>query len=81
MAFVDGDIEALSADLDLKPVDSGANVQILSPYDAGVFYGAAEVDGSRVVSPIQVYLDLANYRGCGEEAAEAVCEQVIRKRW
>ena len=81
MAFVDGDIEALSADLDLKPVDSGANVLILSPYDAGVLYGAAEVDGSRVVSPIQVYLDLVNYPGRGEEAARAVYEQVIRKRW
>ena len=81
MAFVDGEIEALSADLDLKPVDSGANVLILSPYDAGVLYGAAEVDGSQVVSPIQVYLDLVNYRGRGEEAAAAVYEQVLRKRW
>lgn len=81
MAFVDSDIEALAAALDLKPVDSGANVLILSPYDAGVFYGAADVDGSRVVSPIQVHLDLVNYRGRGEEAAAAVYEQVIRKQW
>jgi hypothetical protein len=81
MAFVDADPEALSAELDLKPVDSGANVLILAPYDAGVLYSATDVDGTRVVSPIQVYLDLVNYRGRGEEAAEAVYAQVIRKRW
>jgi hypothetical protein len=78
---VNAEIEPLSAELDLKPVDSGANVLILTPYDAGVLFGATDVDGTRVVSRVQVYLDLINYRGRGEETAAAVYEQVIRKRY
>lgn len=68
--------------LGLKEVPSGANVTLLSPYDDGVFYGgAAEVDGLRIASPIQVYLDLIGYRGRGEEAATFVLEQVVEHTW
>lgn len=81
MAYVQGEIEKISKAMEIKPVESGANVTILKPYDEGVFYGTNEIDGSKVVSPIQVYLDLRSLRGRGEEAAAALLERVIKKIW
>ena len=81
MAYVDGDLTPVVTALSLKEVPSGANVTLLSPYDDGVFYGAAEVDGLRIASPVQVYLDLVGYRGRGEEAATFLLEQVIERTW
>ncbi|MBI4318413.1 MAG: hypothetical protein HY675_07975 [Chloroflexi bacterium] len=80
MAYVD-EIERVASLLNLKRVPSGANVTLLAPYDAGVFNGAKEFDGTRVVSPVQLYLDLKGFRGRGAEAAEAVLEEVIRPQW
>jgi hypothetical protein len=65
----------------LKPVTSGANVSLLAPYDAGVLAGEKKVDGIRVVSPVQLYLDLKSFRGRGEEAAQALLEQVMEPSW
>jgi hypothetical protein len=81
MAYVQDEIDELIKILDIKPVDSGANVLLLEPYDDGVFYGKQEREGSMVVSPIQIYLDLYSYRGRGEEAAEILLGKVIRKLW
>jgi hypothetical protein len=81
MAYISGDPTPVVTALGLKEVPSGANVTILSPYDDGVFYGAAEVGGLQVVAPVQVYLDLIGYRGRGEEAAAFVLEQVIEHTW
>ena len=81
MAYVDGDLAPIVTTLGLKEVSSGANVTLLSPYDDGVFYGAAEVDGLRIVAPVQVYLDMIGYRGRGEEAAAFLLEQVIERTW
>ncbi len=67
--------------LNLKPVTSGANVSLLKPYDNGVFWNSQEANGFLVVSPIQAYLDLKNYRGRGEEAADAIYKEVIQKQW
>lgn len=64
-----------------KPVDSGANIHILSPYDEGVFHGSQYIQGSTVVSPVQCYLDLKNERARGEEAAEALLERQIKLSW
>lgn len=80
-AYVDGDIDTIAERLKLKPVSDGANVTLLTPYDAGVFYGAEEIEGARVVSPIQVYLDVSAMRGRGEDAAKYLLEEVIRRRW
>ncbi len=65
----------------LKPVTSGANVVLAEPYDSGVFIGAAEVDGLRVVSPYQAYVDLLALSGRGEEAAEATLNERISGKW
>lgn len=72
-----GDIEALRQELDLKPVDSGANVFLLTPYDEGIFYGLQEVEGYHVVSTVQLYLDLYSYGGRGREQAEFLREKLL----
>lgn len=72
--------EALSL-LELKEVSNGANVNLLSPYDNGVFFYATEKDGLSIVSPIQTFLDLSSYRGRGEEAAQEILDKEIRPLW
>jgi len=80
-AFVNEGEMDLATSLDFKPVSSGANVILLVPYDKGVFYGTQVVDGVRIASPIQIYLDLMGFRGRGEEAAKVLLEKVIRPKW
>ena len=80
-AYVNGDPDDLVKTLGLKEVPSGANVTLLSPYDDGVFYGAADINGIQIVSPVQAYLDLIGFRGRGEEAATFLLEQVIQRQW
>lgn len=80
-AYVLGDIAALADGMGLKPVSSGANVTFLEPYDEGVIYGTREIEGAPVVSPVQLYLDLAQTKGRGEEAASAILEEVIKPTW
>jgi hypothetical protein len=80
-AFVDERPEEIAAALELKPVPTGANVFLLRPYDEGVFYGLQEVGGAKVVSDIQLYLDLRSYKGRGEEAADFLYERRIKPRW
>jgi len=81
MAYVaDFDEKAIS-DLSLKAVKSGGNLLLFSPYDEGLFYGSAEVDGLRVASEIQIYLDVQGFLGRGEEAAEVLYEGIADKAW
>ena len=72
MAYVLGDLAALSAAVKIKPVDSGANVILLTPYDEGVFYAASAVGGIVTASAVQVYLDVVGSRARGQEAADAI---------
>ncbi len=81
MAYVSGDIETIINCLELKEVDSGANLSIFIPYDDGVFYGNEEYEEVRVVSVVQNYLDLMGNSGRGEEAARALLEGVMAKQW
>jgi hypothetical protein len=81
IAYVEeGRIDLVSL-LGLKEVPSGANVSLLTPYDEGVFYGARTIEGIRIASPIQIYLDLLSSRGRGAEAAAALLDEVIRPQW
>jgi hypothetical protein len=66
--YVDGDPHDAANDLELRRNERGANVQLLRPDDAGVFFGRRALDGVPVVSPVQTYLDL---RHLPERAAEA----------
>ncbi len=80
-AYVADDVAAIAEKLALKRVSSGANVTLIEPYDDGVFFGTRELAGSPVVSPIQIYLDLMQIKGRGEEAATAILEEVIKPLW
>ena len=68
-------------ELAFKPVTSGANIRIISPYDDGVYYKTRDIRGQPVVSAIQCYLDLKDEKARGEEAAEVLLEQVIKPTW
>ena len=68
-------------ELPFKPVTSGANIRVISPYDEGVFYGTRNIRGQSVASPVQCYLDLKEEKARGEEAAEALLEQEIKPSW
>jgi hypothetical protein len=81
MAFVQDNLESIMSELEIKSVSSGANVMLLTPYDEGVLYGSRDVDDLEIVSPVQVYLDLIEYRGRGAEAAEALLEGVLKQIW
>lgn len=81
MAYVQNDRETVTSRLQLKAVSSGANVSLLTPYDEGVFYAVRDCEGIRVVSPVQLYLDLHGFRGRGEEAAKVLLEEVIIPQW
>lgn len=80
-AFAVSEAPKLARELDWKPVPSGANFTILTPFDEGLLYGARKVNGDVVVSDVQLYLDLASYKGRGEEAAAFILEQRLRSRW
>jgi len=80
VAYVESDLAALADSLGLKSVTSGATISLLIPYDEGVFFENQNTDGAQVVSPVQIYLDLQNYRGRGQEAAQAI-RKVIEQSW
>lgn len=80
-AYVGQNPKAVASKLDLKPVDTGANVTLLLPYDDGIFYGSRDFNGVCLASPIQTYLDLLGFRGRGEEAANTLLEEVIKREW
>jgi hypothetical protein len=80
VAYVDGDLDTLTNSLGWKSVTSGANVSLLVPYDESVFFDSREMDGTQLVTPVQIYLDLQNYRNRGQEAAQAI-RKVIEQSW
>lgn len=65
-----------------KLVDSGENLVVLIPEDDGVFYlQEAEADRLACTNPVQTYVDLLHCGGRGEEAAEALLEQNLKRAW
>lgn len=65
------DIEFFKKELDLREADQGANLVLMIPYYRhSVFYDSREIEGLRVVSDIQLYLDLFGYQVRGREQAE-----------
>lgn len=69
-------VDRLMQDLELKPVESGATGELWVTDDEAVFRSSRDVDGVRVTSPLQTYLDLRANPSRGEEAAEE-----IYRRW
>jgi hypothetical protein len=68
-----------------KLVDSGENLVVLNPEDDGVFYlgdgGTMEEQRLSCTNPVQTYVDLFHCGGRGEEAAEALLEQNLKRAW
>ncbi|MBF0555848.1 MAG: hypothetical protein HQK96_15080 [Nitrospirae bacterium] len=82
MAYVNTIGDDIGTLLNVEAAGSEANLLLLKPYDEGVFYGTRTIDGVRVVSPVQTFLDLMGhgYRNMGESAAEAMLS-IIRAEW
>lgn len=68
----------LVAAIGAKHVDSGANLSLWFTDDPSIFHAGRMIEGKPVTSPIQTYLDCAGKAGRGEEAAQAVFEQLIQ---
>ena len=71
-------IDEWVAALDLRPVESGPNVMLVTPYDEGVFYRAKRVGGVMLVGHVQLYLDLCQERARGVEQAEFLRKERIK---
>ncbi|MGL4484294.1 MAG: type IV toxin-antitoxin system AbiEi family antitoxin [Anaerovoracaceae bacterium] len=65
--------------LELKKVDTGSNISIVTPYDECVLFDKREIKGDSVVSPVQAYLDCMQFAGRGEELAEQIMKKEILK--
>ncbi len=74
--------EEIVQHLDAKPADSGDNLVLLVPPDDGPFFDAqGRADLPICTSALQTYVDVAHLAGRGEEAAEAILEQVLKPAW
>jgi hypothetical protein len=71
-------LKSLLEHLDAKEVETGANCVLWITDDPAVFTDSKEIDGIRVVSPLQLYLDLMASSGRGKDAAEEVFERELR---
>jgi Transcriptional regulator, AbiEi antitoxin, Type IV TA system len=76
--YYSGPAGELAEELQLKAVPSGANAWVLLPRDEGVYWGTEQIADATVVSNVQLYLDLINFKGRGEEQATAIREQRLR---
>lgn len=65
--------------LDVKEVNSGANVVIFAMDNDSYIKDSREINRDLVVSPIQIYLDSMQLKGRGEELAEAILRREILK--
>jgi hypothetical protein len=84
-------LDAVKLNLEAKEVDSGHNLQVLIPFDAGICAdsevpgldagGVASPNRVSATSPVQTYVDLWHAGGRGRKAAEAILEQVLVPAW
>lgn len=74
-----GELDRAISYLDLKKVDSGANVIFILKYDNCVGINSRIIKNSPVASPVQVFLDCMSLKGRGEEIAEAILNKEICK--
>lgn len=81
MVYIDSDDYRISEKAGLKPVESGANIVLISPYDDGVFWNTQIINNLVVANPITAFLDLRNNPGRGEEAADSILKEVIKPLW
>ncbi len=70
-------LKALLSHIDAREVDTGVNCTLWITDDPTVFSDTREVDGVKVVSPLQLYLDLNVLAGRGEDAAQEILEKEL----
>lgn len=70
--------QSLKAALDFREDARGANLWLVVPNDAGVFYGSEDRDGLRCVHPVQAYLDLKGHPERAAEAADRLRTELLR---
>lgn len=75
--YIKDDMDNWIQKLDLRPVESGANIYLIEPYDKGVLQNLQTIKGNQIVSNIQLYLDLYSYPKRGKEQAEKIREEKI----
>lgn len=69
--YIEGDLAPVVAALGLRPAaEAEGSLHLLTPYDPGVFYGALEKAGLKLVSLPQLYADLRHHERRGAEQAE-----------
>jgi hypothetical protein len=67
--YVDGDPHEFAEGLAMRPIQKGANVQLIAPNDQGVFFGEELQGGLNCVAWVQAYLDLLHLPERANEAA------------
>ena len=72
------DAERAVSELGLRTVETGANVLLIEPGDAGVFTGVTEQDGLVFAAVSQVAADLLTSPGRGPQEAEALIDWMNR---
>jgi hypothetical protein len=73
----DTNLKALLGHMDARKVDTGANCTLWITDDPAVFTDASDINGVKVVSPLQLYLDLKVLAGRGEDAAQEILEKEL----
>jgi hypothetical protein len=74
------DSKKIAEHLNLIPIEANGNVKFAIPKSEGVFYGSREIEGTKVVSDIQLYVDLLNFPARGEEASTEIYK-LIENNW
>lgn len=73
--YIEGDPHVVAERLGLRLNEQGANVQVISPDDDGVFAGERDIEYLPCVSLLQVYLDLQQLPERAGEAADNLHER------
>lgn len=73
------DVDKFISYTDCKVVDSGSNITIYIADSEEIYSNCKVINNSRVVSPIQIYLDCMQLKGRGEEMAESIFSKEIKK--
>ena len=77
----DKDVLDIRQRLDLKELVKGGNFHIIRPhYKRSAFFNTQKIKGYRIVSNLQLYLDLYNFQPRGREHAEYLKKLLEEKR-
>jgi len=76
--YIKGKEDIVVEALNLKPVEFGGNIYLISLADEGMLYNTQRVKRLTLVSNLQLYLDLYNYPMRGREQAEHLRNKLMR---